>query len=324
MRTRLYLVMTAVLSALLLIGLLLVWTDSVHARALGGCGQTYQVKYGDTLYSIARRFGTDVSTLVRLNGIRNPNLIYVGQILCLPGGPAPSPTPEPPESVPTVVPPKIVIEANYAFRRTGNEVSWPLANMERVGKRVVYTLEDLDAFETVTNANDLAAAVSDDDLPLFWVAGTAAATPDYTLVSIGDEEPLATLRISDTQAITPFVPSPTSFEFFTASIQVLNEPGFDALDLTIWLESAGGLRYPLPIARISHADDVSQVKRHFRNNATLAILAPASPGGGYRAVMVLSGEGWGPPGAYWLAKCESWAGRGGFFRWLRAWYGCPW
>jgi len=41
----------------------------------------YTVRIGDTLSSIARRFGTTVTNLVNLNGIRNPNLIYVGQII---------------------------------------------------------------------------------------------------------------------------------------------------------------------------------------------------------------------------------------------------
>jgi LysM repeat protein len=47
--------------------------------------QTYTVQPGDTLSGIAARFGTTVNTLVQLNGIKDPNLIYSGQILKLPG-----------------------------------------------------------------------------------------------------------------------------------------------------------------------------------------------------------------------------------------------
>jgi len=43
------------------------------------------VQRGDTLYSIARRYGTTVSALVQANGLRNPNRIYVGQRLVIPG-----------------------------------------------------------------------------------------------------------------------------------------------------------------------------------------------------------------------------------------------
>ena len=48
-----------------------------------GSGQEayYVVRPGDTLSGIASRFGTTYQRLVQLNGIRNPNLIYVGQRL---------------------------------------------------------------------------------------------------------------------------------------------------------------------------------------------------------------------------------------------------
>lgn len=43
----------------------------------------YTVKRGDTLSGIALRYGTTVQNLVNLNGIKNPDLIYVGQILII-------------------------------------------------------------------------------------------------------------------------------------------------------------------------------------------------------------------------------------------------
>ena len=46
---------------------------------------TYTVKTGDTLSRIAAAHGTTVAELVRLNGIKNPNLIHTGQILKLSG-----------------------------------------------------------------------------------------------------------------------------------------------------------------------------------------------------------------------------------------------
>ena len=41
---------------------------------------------GDTLSRIAAKYGTTVAKLVEINGIKNPNLIRVGQVLRLPGG----------------------------------------------------------------------------------------------------------------------------------------------------------------------------------------------------------------------------------------------
>lgn len=42
---------------------------------------TYVVKRGDTLSAIARRYGTTVSRIARDNNIKNPNLIYTGQVI---------------------------------------------------------------------------------------------------------------------------------------------------------------------------------------------------------------------------------------------------
>lgn len=46
---------------------------------------TYTVKKGDTLSEIAAKYKTTVDTLVKLNGIKDPNLIITGQVLKLPG-----------------------------------------------------------------------------------------------------------------------------------------------------------------------------------------------------------------------------------------------
>jgi len=49
-------------------------------------GQVYTVRRGDTLASIAYRYGTTVSAIVRANGLTNPSLIYPGQQLRISGG----------------------------------------------------------------------------------------------------------------------------------------------------------------------------------------------------------------------------------------------
>lgn len=48
-------------------------------------GATYTVKKGDVLSVIAQKNGVSVATLQSLNGIKNPNLIKVGQVLKLIG-----------------------------------------------------------------------------------------------------------------------------------------------------------------------------------------------------------------------------------------------
>jgi LysM repeat protein len=46
---------------------------------------TYVVQPGDTIGEIAERFGVDVEALAAVNDITNPDLIYVGQTLVIPG-----------------------------------------------------------------------------------------------------------------------------------------------------------------------------------------------------------------------------------------------
>ena len=45
---------------------------------------SYTVQRGDTLFAIARRYGTTVDEIVNINSIANPNLIYPGEVLRIP------------------------------------------------------------------------------------------------------------------------------------------------------------------------------------------------------------------------------------------------
>ncbi|MBR2299008.1 MAG: LysM peptidoglycan-binding domain-containing protein [Alphaproteobacteria bacterium] len=46
-----------------------------------GAPDTVQVKKGDTLYSIAKRYDMSIMELIELNGLDSPNQLYVGQVL---------------------------------------------------------------------------------------------------------------------------------------------------------------------------------------------------------------------------------------------------
>ena len=78
----------AFILALLVVQLVLATGIVAHASP---CSY-YTVQRGDTLYSIARRYGTTVQALAQANGILNPAYIRVGQVLCIPGL-APPPLP---------------------------------------------------------------------------------------------------------------------------------------------------------------------------------------------------------------------------------------
>mgnify|MGYP004460519797 CR=1 FL=1 len=53
----------------------------VNAKLGASTKKTYTVKRGDTLSSIAAKYGTSWKHLADINGIANPNLIYPGQVL---------------------------------------------------------------------------------------------------------------------------------------------------------------------------------------------------------------------------------------------------
>jgi LysM repeat protein len=63
--------------------------------AVPAAGATYVVQWGDSLAAIAARFGVTVQALMAANGLSNPNFIYAGQVLKIPGG-APAAPPAPP------------------------------------------------------------------------------------------------------------------------------------------------------------------------------------------------------------------------------------
>ncbi len=74
-----------------------IWLPGAYSNNGNGYS-TYVAARGDTLKSIAARFGTTMDVLASLNRIYNYNLIYEGQRLIVPNGqvsPAPAPRPGP-------------------------------------------------------------------------------------------------------------------------------------------------------------------------------------------------------------------------------------
>jgi LysM repeat protein len=113
---------------------------------------TYIVQPGDTLWRISRQFGTTVDAIVQANHIANPNLIYVGQILEIPGvpsqtppvvppGPTTTPQPPPPTVAPTQPPP------------TQTYVVQPGDTLTRIAARFGTTVQALVQANNIVNPN---------------------------------------------------------------------------------------------------------------------------------------------------------------------------
>jgi LysM repeat protein len=93
-RGRIPLLLGGGLVGLFLLAMLFTPSRSIPAYAQGTCGATVTVVAGDTLTRIAARCGTTVQAILAANpGITNPNLIYVGQVVEIPGGQEATPTP---------------------------------------------------------------------------------------------------------------------------------------------------------------------------------------------------------------------------------------
>jgi peptidoglycan endopeptidase LytF len=56
-------------------------------------GTIYVIQAGDTLYSLARRFGTSVQGIITANPGINPNALQIGMQICIPVAPVPATCP---------------------------------------------------------------------------------------------------------------------------------------------------------------------------------------------------------------------------------------
>jgi surface antigen len=103
---------------------------------------TYTVKGGDSLWSIAQSYQTTVANLVAINRIENPDLILVGQQIETAATNTPAPTPTPKPEVPAPV-------TNPAIRYTvkAGDTLWAISNEQGV------SIADIIKYSNIENAN---------------------------------------------------------------------------------------------------------------------------------------------------------------------------
>ena len=98
------------------------------APGRSGCGDSYTVVRGDTLYSIARRCGSSVARIAAASRLANPNRIEVGQRLVIPGGRAQAAVP----AEPGKVEPAAVAASGLGYRIAPTDTLYSLARWARV------------------------------------------------------------------------------------------------------------------------------------------------------------------------------------------------
>ncbi len=109
--------------------------------AMGGC--YYTVRRGDTLFSIARRFGSTIEAIAQANGLANPRYIRAGQKLLIPGAyPACAPSSAAPGTTIYIVRPgDTLYSIAKRYRTTVAAIAWAngIADPRRIwaGQRLI-------------------------------------------------------------------------------------------------------------------------------------------------------------------------------------------
>jgi LysM repeat protein len=265
--------------------------------APGGCGETYTVRTGDTLIAIARAFDTSVQTLMQLNQIDNPNYIYAGQVLCV--------------SALALTPGQVVIEVVYSRASFSVEDGPTLESLAVT--RIEFPLAEVqDHIKTEESPDQLRTSVPDDAPVRLWISRPEKA-PKYVLVVVDDDQPFTDLALKTPEK-----------RVVIEKLEILEEEQElqQVQEITVWLEADSGERYPLPIGAASYVETVEDAKSS-QSRVFLVLLSDGQ--GAYKVSFALSEEIFGPPGAGSWARCERWKRMPGwYYRWLRAWYGCPW
>ncbi len=255
---------SALLAAGLALALALALQATSHAQPQPCEDQTYTVRHDDTLARIAHLLNVSEAELREANRETVPATghPYVGQVLCLPPGMV-SLYVDGGASIPTAdsfavgwSSPRLAMEVTYQFvpGKTDEENQWNLVTSRGgfVGRRLIMPLQSYNPIKAITRTQQIKAAIAGEPAPVLLAVRNSEFSMTYTLVFIGDQAPpIASLAITNSLPIslTPNHPWGAPVQ------QVLGGPSIKAVDLRIWLESAGAMRWPMQISHISFMKD---------------------------------------------------------------------
>jgi len=301
MKQRLIVALIAALAAALAFGAALV--AAADAGPQPACPAYYIVRWGDTLNKIAAGHHTTLSELLRLNAgrVRNPNLIYAGQILCVPAER------------------RVTLQVTYHIKEAGDEAGTALlARGGLLGREAVYGVQSVALFSTTQEITSTFAAFP----PVLIGVRNQADASAYTLYVVGDGRGLLPLVLTDTQTLTTVLPVEAG-TCNTRRFSLLAAGLSDVATATLRME-AGNTYLPFTLTRVARQETLNRVLECVDEEQIGFAIAPAGPRypDAYRVTMRLEGHIVGPPGATRALRCSRWPVWGWFFRWLRGWYGC--
>lgn len=161
--------------------------------------QTYIVQPGDTLFNIARRFGTTTTALQQLNNLTNRDLIFVGQELLIPGeddaAPTATPAPADPTTIPvTGLPPVEDAGFDYGIEAffIGADIDATVARIEELGMNWVRVDVDWRTYEPepgniqFAQLDTIVTALEDAGVSILF---TVSTSPSWARSSLNEEGP---------------------------------------------------------------------------------------------------------------------------------------
>ncbi len=283
-----------------LVALAVLLTTPMLVAAQGG-QTTHTVQAGENLTRIALKYGTTVQAIVQANNITNPNLVFVGQVLIIPGAGI-SPTLQPAGTIIAPTPQPTTAPAGETVH-----VVQPGENLFRVALKYGLSTAFLASYNGITNPN------------LIYV-GQKIRIPSGAAAQPAVPAPATATPFSTTVGATPVATTIPAVPVIPAATQTPAMPQNTATNVGF----AYGVQLHLPnqnipqVIQAASALDVAWVKQHIEwaiyeanagniNWAPLDEMVNAMDAAGFNILLsVGSAPGWardsdqekGPPTDY--------------------------
>jgi LysM repeat protein len=312
-------------TAFLFLILLVLPLQAAHGQ---DCVTTYVVQHGDNLSFIAQDFGVPVTDLITANHLRNPNLIRVGQNLCIPHASAPDLKPE----LMTV---DLVVEYVWAKDVWETDSPFQISRDRVAGRRLAFPVSTDIVTKTILSE---VRSASIDKNPYFWVVRSNASEPfSYTLVAIGDPDLIPSLVLSETVTINQVFPGGLNDPTATGPtcpmvtslpvLEALGQNGFgqpeklDDVRLRLEVVDPDGGFFSVAIDRVDYQPTVGLAAR-CHPFPTFALNRSVAPGAeGDQLMLYIQSDGSaGIPGQVRSASCKRWSSGKWWQRVMRQFY----
>lgn len=176
---------------------------------------TYQVKSGDTLWGIAKRFGTTIKALEIANGINARNYIYAGQRLVIPSKQTSAPAASAPVTTPTTA---TKSTAQAAANSTQTYTVKSGDTLSAIAKKYATTVSKLVNINGIKNPSRIYVGqkiVITNSGTSVQTATPAPATPKVT----APQAKVATKPAASTQTPAPSAPATASTQSVTYTVK---------------------------------------------------------------------------------------------------------